>query len=567
MNKSLALLKFLLIFLLFSFGSCSSQKEEKNILSDAENILEQQPDSALHLLNTILFPEELNQNMFNRYQLLLIQAKDKSDKDITSDTVIFAVKDYYVGKKDRRNAALAAFYCGRLWQERDSVKKAFDAYAEAEQLAKPTDDYNLKGLIQGNRGILHREHRSYENAIELLKNAVEMYDKAQNHKSTISALRIIGDCFLLNNNTDSAFYYYNESLKQADLYNLPKLKSGVKQSIGVACREQCLYGQAKKLFNEALAFPDDSVEQARILLNLAQVYAIEDNIDSVNIYLDKATELKINDPQLLLSSNLLMFEMARKQNRYQDALHYYQEYHRYTMEVFDSEKNNALLEIQGKYDFEKLRTSKKDSDIKFLAASIGLSGAIIVIEIIIFLFYLKSRQNKRLLLKIEQNYESMQKMSDDYSKEKERNREIEENYSKEHIAFNQLLLEKFDIVTKTALLKSTLSESEQKSGHRLLKRFNEIVHGKDSLDWNTLYQIIDTIKDGLYRQIRNKYPQMSEQEFRIGCLSCETDFDDNQIAIILGTTINMVRRIRSDLRKKLGMTRGKGFIEFFKEQF
>jgi len=46
--------------------SCSNQKGIENIITQAEGIVEQQPDSALRLLNTVLFPEELNKNLFNK---------------------------------------------------------------------------------------------------------------------------------------------------------------------------------------------------------------------------------------------------------------------------------------------------------------------------------------------------------------------------------------------------------------------------------------------------------------------------------------------------------------------
>jgi len=115
-----------------TFYSCSKQKGVRDVLVNAENIVEQQPDSALQLLNTILFPEDLNKSQFNKYNLLLLQAKDKSDKDITSDTIIFAVKNYYIRKKDYPNAAMAAFYCGRVWHERNNMEETVKAYMEAD---------------------------------------------------------------------------------------------------------------------------------------------------------------------------------------------------------------------------------------------------------------------------------------------------------------------------------------------------------------------------------------------------------------------------------------------------
>jgi len=83
------------------------------------------------------------------------------------------------------------------------------------------------------------------------------------------------------------------------------------------------------------------------------------------------------------------------------------------------------------------------------------------------------------------------------------------------------------------------------------------------LDWNKLYKLMNNLKDGFYNKVRSKYPQLNETEFRICCLSCETDFTDKEIGIILGMTLNMVRRTRSDLRKKIGMSKGEDFLFFF----
>ena len=535
--------------LLLTFHSCSRQKEEKNILSETENIIEQHPDSALRLLNTVLFHEDLDKRLFNKYHLLLLQAKDKSYKDIASDTVIFSVKEYYVRIKDLSNAALAAFYCGRVRHEQNNIDKAVEAYAEAENLAEKTDNHNLKGLIQANQGILHSEHSSYDKAIELIKNAVVLYAKAKNHKNEIGALRITGDCFLLNNKPDSAFRYYNESLKLAVLYNMPELQSDIKQCVGIAYREQGLYEQAKKLFNEAFAFSEDSVGQARILLNIAKMYILEEKTDSANLYLDKALALTISDPWLKRYSYLLKSEMAEENKRYMEALNDYKEYYRYTTELFDSDKNNKLLEVQGKYDFEKLKNLQNQWIIKQQKAMILLSLALLAAGIIIFVYYRKSVQDKRLLLETEQKIEGLQKMAD--------------NFSKESRTFRHVLLKQFDILKKTALIKTVLSENEQIKGRKLLKKFNEIVYEQDTLDWNQLYQVMDNLKNGLYSKIRSKYPQWSETEFRICCFSCEPDFTDKETEIILGITLNMVRRIRSDLRKKIGMFKREGFLDFF----
>jgi len=536
-----------------TFYSCSKQKGVRDILVNAENIVEQQPDSALRLLNTVLFPEDLNKSLFNKYNLLLLEAKDKNYKAITSDTVIFAVKDYYVRKKDYPNAALAAFYCGRVWHERDNMEEAVKAYMEADNLADKIDNYNLKGLIQANLGILHREHSSYEKAIEFSKNAVEWFDKAKNYKNKIGGLKLIGDCFVaINNKIDSAFYYYDKGLKIAILHDMFKQQSDIKNSMGVTYMIQKDYEKAIKNFLEAVAIPNDSVEQARMLLNIAQVYARENNIDSVNFYLEKALSMHSSNPWLIRSSYLLKSQIAENNKQYQDALNDYKDYYDYTIKVFDSTKNNKLLEVQGKYDFEKLKNLQTQRIIQKQNVVIILAFALLIAGIIIFVYYRKLIQKKRLMEDLEQKMERLQKMADDFSIE---------NHS-----FRNILFQHFNILKKTTLISSQISDDERKNGQKLLKKFNTIVYGQDSLNWDKLYSIMNSLHKGLYDEIKKKYPQWDEIDFQIFCMSNENQFNDSEIAIILNKTIPTIRKIRAKIRKEMGTPKySHDFSSFFKK--
>jgi len=529
----------LLTFVVFVGSSaCSTQKEEKDRIDQAENIIEQQPDSALKTLNAILFPENLNKDRFNKYHLLLLQAKDKCDKDITSDTIIFAVKDYYLQKKDYLHAALAAFYCGRVRDEQKNMEEAVGAYFEAEDLADKTEDYNLKALIQGNLGILHSEYSSYEKAIEYNQKAVELYEKAKNDRNKISALITIGNCFLLSEKIDSAFYYYKESRQLADSCKIPELQSGVRESMGVAYNEQGSYGQAKGLFNEALALIEDSVEQARILLNIAQVYALEDKADSVNYYLDKALSLQISNPELMVSFYHLKYKIAEKNKRFREAVEDYDEYFHYTMKVFDSEKNNKILELQEKYDFEKLKQSKIDLILQQEKKETMLLGALLIVVILIFVFYWKLLQNKNLLMETENKILNLQKLAIEHSKEKQ--------------SYQDNLFQYYNILKSTALFESEISEDERKNGQKLIKKFKKIVYGQDDLDWDGLYLIMNSLQNGFYDEIKEKYPQWNETEFRVFCLTYENQFNDNEIAFILSKTVYTIRKIRSKIRRDTG---------------
>ncbi|MCL1933172.1 MAG: tetratricopeptide repeat protein, partial [Candidatus Azobacteroides sp.] len=445
-HKLLIAIGGLLLLLFVVIISCSKhESSEEELMNSAESIIEQHPDSALKMLDSVLFPENLNKRLYNKYNLLRVRAKDKCYKDITGDTIIFAVEDYFIRQKDDTNAAYAAFYCARVLHEQKEEEKAFKAYETAIDRANRIQDYNLMGLANGNLGILYREHYLREEAIAASKKAVEMYRKSGNHRNEISALSQIADCFFMEN-ADSAFLYYDKSIKLADQYKLADLQSSIRQNKGVSYREKGKYEDAERLFRDALTFAPDSVDQARIFMNIAKLYLSENRMDSAKCYLNQALALPLNDPSLLRTSYLLLSKTAEQDGAYRQALTDYKEYYNYTLKVFDVEKNIKLMEVQQKYDFEKLKNEKQSVIIKQKNGLLLLSLVLLLACITGLIFYRKAARNKRLLSEAEYKIMGLQKMA----------KEMAVEHSEEKQSLRSLILQYADILKKSALIEKDI---------------------------------------------------------------------------------------------------------------
>jgi hypothetical protein len=61
---------------------------------------------------------------------------------------------------------------------------------------------------------------------------------------------------------------------------------------------------------------------------------------------------------------------------------------------------------------------------------------------------------------------------------------------KKNNLFRSVLLRQFDIVKKTATLSSYIRKEDEKS-NKLLKKINEIVYGKEALNWEVLYETLN----------------------------------------------------------------------------
>jgi tetratricopeptide (TPR) repeat protein len=562
-------IKIFLPVLLFAGVSCS---DTEKVLIDVESIVELQPDSAFHLLNSILFPEDLSERMFHKHTLLLLMAKDKSYRDITGDTVIFAAKDYFARKKIFNDAAAAAFYAGRVLHEQDKAEKAIAAYLDAEQFAEQTVDYNLQGLIQGNLSMLYRKHLSPDESIIRGKRAIEMYKKAQNHKNEISSLILIGNCFLLKKDIDSAFRYYNKSINLADNHKISELQASARQNIGVAFREIKKYANAKKYLNEALTFKIDSVETARIFMNLSKVYSDENKLDSAKFYINKSLKLNIREVALSGSIYFTLSKIEEEEGNYNAALQYFKNYNEYVAQVVKENKSKALLEVNEKYDFEKLKNENIKLVINKQQTIIILCITIILASFSIFILCIEWIKSKKLVLELTQKIETLKKMAADYQSKDEKmaadyrsknekmatdyrskNEKMAADYRSKDEKIRNIILKQYDIMKKVALLETNSNYAKADSKY-MLKKFNFIVYGNEDVDFDSLYKVMNLARDGFYEKIHDQYANLiTDQEFRVCCFSCE-DFSDNEISIILKMTVNMVRKRRTEIRKKLKIT-------------
>ena len=167
-----------LLFILVALISCNDPKSVTDTLHRAEALMNEYPDSAWTLLNTIS-PDEMEQNR-NRalYALLYTQAQDKTYRDETNDSLISVAVDYYRDTDDVRRKFLSYYYKGRVHFTTKDYLGATTCYMEAEQLADEVGDDYLVGLLYAELGRIYRLYYDYPKSLEAHQKAAECYERA-----------------------------------------------------------------------------------------------------------------------------------------------------------------------------------------------------------------------------------------------------------------------------------------------------------------------------------------------------------------------------------------------------
>jgi tetratricopeptide (TPR) repeat protein len=511
------------------------------ILKKAEALVEQYPDSALILLDSIQNPQNLEKGQRYQYLLLQVQAKDKSDQDITSDTLIFKVKNYYLKAGDLNKAALSSLYSGRVLQAQKKYEKSMEAYLDAENYSRQTENVNLKGLIESSVGKVYYDQLIKDEAIYRFKLAGRYFHQSGNYRNEIVTFNQIGNCFLLQGKNDSALVYYKKGLGLADQYGLVKEQLAIRQSIGVACRQIGDFQGAKIYFRQALSFPVDSLELARLYCNLAKVFEKEDQTDSARYYIERSLDRLPEGKNSYLAANIYKTwsSIEARDENYRGALERHKRYSKYLASILDENRNKAVLEIQKKYDLQLLQNHNEQ--LRTEKQRILLIASLVVLSVII-LFLFSSRRSmrrKKELLEAEQKIYHLKDLAQSFKDERED-------------SFRSILLKHFGILTKTALMEGYLRDEERRKGQHLLKKFNKIVYGQDDLDWNTLYQLMNSLHGGFLDELRKECPQFEEAELRICCL-LYAGFNNTEIAIILKYHVHTIQMKKTSIRKKLGV--------------
>jgi DNA-binding NarL/FixJ family response regulator len=143
-------------------------------------------------------------------------------------------------------------------------------------------------------------------------------------------------------------------------------------------------------------------------------------------------------------------------------------------------------------------------------------------------------------------------------------KETEENLrntvDQQNKEFIVLLFQQFNIQLKATLLEGC-SEQDKKSGKNLLKKFNAIVYGENkNLDWTLLLQSMNRLYDHFPDKLRKSYPNLSEEEIHICCLS-KVGLRNDEIAVFFDTTANAIQLRKSAIRQKTGMKGQENFVK------
>ena len=187
-TKSLRILFYLFAL---SLVACHPDKALNREIDIARSIVEEEPDTALCILQRISEPQKLTGKEYAMYCLVRTQAEDNNHQRHTSDTTIKVATDYFGKSNEPELAALSYFYLGRVHEDMDNDLIAERHYQTALAFIKQTGDYKRTAMIYNRlSGLYQRMHR-FDEAIEMQKQAYSNQLLAENGRTDTYPLPLI----------------------------------------------------------------------------------------------------------------------------------------------------------------------------------------------------------------------------------------------------------------------------------------------------------------------------------------------------------------------------------------
>lgn len=184
---------------------CGCNRKVDSRLALAEAIMDEHPDSALMLVESIDTTELSNPEGMALFGLLYTQALDKNYLNPADELIISRAADYYGRHKDKDHLLKSTYFLGRIQFLKENHSTAIVNFYKSLKLAEDLGDDFWAGMSC--RGIADIYHLTFNPADEAVyaKKELEFLEKSGRQPYINYALNDLGIALYDNGQIDSVF--------------------------------------------------------------------------------------------------------------------------------------------------------------------------------------------------------------------------------------------------------------------------------------------------------------------------------------------------------------------------
>ena len=587
----------LIISIIISLISCTHNKNYPTAfqpeLAKAEAMMYRYPDSALHILQGIQPDNPSNNEQYATWALLMTQAQYKNQIE-QSDSLINIAYSYFINQDNAQRKALALYYKGILCHESHHAEDALSFYLEATTEIEKTNDYQLGFLINSEIGLMYLYRKLNDYAMEYFEKAHHNAELSDNQTYIAFSFIYIARAFSQKKQYNKAIEYYEKAIKIGQVNNYPTILASAMNETSFLFLKT---GENKK----ALQYAKDCIKIKKTdqrIFSLGDTYRYLKMYDSAYFYLNQAC-LSPNI-HTARSAYQALYYISQEEKDYKKAVEYSNKLWFYQDSIGKTDRNKALIEMQEKYDQQKIINENNLSQIKKDRIIRNVLIALIILSFIIAItnylyqrkivsqkqeisekeekiryFTMKIHENETLInrnkmrieeltiqmegsLEIKEQWKEQNKIRQEIQQQNEMLK-LENNKLQNHISnYAQSLKEK----SKELEAMEHLSEENQYLHKREAFLCNQLINQTELFNklkttkyiddqlWQEIKEKIDLLFDNYTKRLYHQIPSLTDGDIQICCL-IKLRFSNGDIANMLAISPTSVSKRKLRLKERI----------------
>ena len=404
MHRLSAALRCLLLALpILLAASCSDNPRGAEAMAQAQQVISENPDSALAILRSVSseadgFPN--SQRM--AYYLLLADAKNKAYADMSADSIMHEVADYYDTWGDSNEKMRANYLLGCVYRDRGDSPAALRYYNDAVHCADTTAsgvDYRILAALFGQMSELYRKNDLAAYMLEVIPKVADASLKA---KDTINALSWGVDmayAFNQMEKIDSALIIARKTIQGYQKHNMLEHAS---YAILSSMHMNMMLGNKEALSDDVAYFDSiyqygDSVPDKynQYYCYKAMSYMHRHDIDSAEIYYNKALKYAPSNVSVAVMTYKGLRDIHRQRGNHTLADKYADMYCMANDSSFVTESKASVRRMHSLYNYNRAEKEKNQAEKKVTILKYTIMLIVLAIIIMAILAYSQYKKKKR----------------------------------------------------------------------------------------------------------------------------------------------------------------------------
>ena len=530
------LLPILLIFLLaLPFTGCQKHYPVADKLSQAEIYMNEEPEAALRVLESIGQPDLHTKEHHARYALLYSQALDKNYIDKTNDSLINVAVDYYRQTDEVRSKFLSYYYKGRIHRNAEENPEAMLAFMEAEQLVDALGDDYYAGMLYQYIASIYRSYMDYPKAMEYAEQSIDRFTRAGKNRLRLWTLMKKSILFRNMNEGAESIRLMEALLPEVEATNDLELFSSCLSELILGCMNENRLADARKYYDRYVQKINPMTKTTALLSRIAQLYAYEGSFSEAQRFMEAAWD-KANGR----TDSIILYVTSSKIHRKKgnDRQAYADLEKGVTLQNKNVRKTlqQPILTTQMDFLRQELAFQQYKQRTEKIIWMLGIGLVVTLAGIAIY--GIRKRMRQRVM-----------RIQEEKARLEEDLEVLQTTQEKTEALKNGLFESKMKELDKLVLVSLKEFKNEESRNRAILKLVQDTkdqIHGNKK-NMANLEKWVNEYKDNVMQHLRSEIVLPDESYYELACYLL-ANFSVNTIALLMDETTNTIYKRRSRIR-------------------